>query len=197
MLRVDDLVRPGLGPLRLHVAAGECVAVAGPSGSGKSFLLRAVANLDPAEGAVSLDGAMRESMAAPAWRRLVAYVATEPGWWADTVREHFSDWARALPLVTRLGLPADCAGWPVTRLSTGERQRLGLARTLVTQPRMLLLDEPTSGLDGAATAVVEELVAEFRADGGGVLWVTHDTAQAARVASRTFRIRAGRAEAAA
>lgn len=186
--------RPGLGPLDLRVAAGECVAVAGPSGAGKSMLLRAIADLDPGDGAVSLDGAARESMAAPAWRRIVAYVATEPGWWAETVREHFADWARALPLVTRLGLPEACAGWPVTRLSTGERQRLGLARTLANRPRMLLLDEPTSGLDDAASAAVETLVAEFRAGGGGVLWVTHDTAQAARVASRVIRIRAGRAE---
>ena len=79
MLRVVDLIRPGLGPISLHVDAGECVSVAGPSGAGKSLLLRTIADFDPAGGEVTLDGAVREAMPAPAWRRQVMYVATEPG----------------------------------------------------------------------------------------------------------------------
>ena len=121
---------------RLHISVsfdlqdGECVALQGPSGVGKTLLLRSIADLDPNEGTVKLDGTLREAMPAPAWRKRVTYVAAEPGWWSDTVQEHFTAWDDALPLVTRLGLPDACGPWPIQRLSTGERQRLGLVRAL-------------------------------------------------------------------
>ncbi len=69
MLDVRGLRRPGLGPVDLTLAAGECVALSGPSGAGKSLLLRAIADLDPSDGEVSLDGTAREAIPAPAWRR--------------------------------------------------------------------------------------------------------------------------------
>jgi len=192
MLSVHALSRPGLEPVSFDVAAGECVSLRGASGSGKSLLLRAVADLDPNTGRVSLDGQSREEMPAPRWRRLVTYVPAEPGWWAETVGGHFADWGAAEALVAALGLPPDCRDWPVQRLSTGEGQRLALARALVQGPRALLLDEPTSGLDPAASAAAEALVDRHRAAGGCVLWVTHDAAQAARIASRTLRVEGGR-----
>jgi putative ABC transport system ATP-binding protein len=187
---------------RLHLTAsfnlnaGECVAVRGPSGSGKTQLLRALADLDPNEGMVLLDGTLREAMPAPVWRRRVLYLAAEPGWWADTVSEHFPDWPTATSLAERLGLPPACGAWPIQRLSTGERQRLALARALVCapppNPRVMLLDEPTAGLDEMATAAVEALIAERRAATGmGVLWATHNTAQARRIARRWFLVRDG------
>ena len=180
------------GLQRLHISVsfdlqdGECVALQGPSGVGKTLLLRSVADLDPNEGTVKLDGTPREAMPAPAWRKQVTYLAAEPGWWSDTVQEHFTNWDDALPLVERLGLPADCGPWPIQRLSTGERQRLGLVRALMLRSRVLLLDEPTSGLDPASAAAVEALIAERMADGTSVLWSTHDDAQARRVGSRIF-----------
>jgi len=78
--------------MRLHISAsfelqdGECIALQGPSGVGKSLLLRAIADLDPNEGTLKLDGTLREAVPAPLWRRQVTYVAAEPGWWADTVQ---------------------------------------------------------------------------------------------------------------
>lgn len=193
MLSVQDIARPGLGPICFELQDGECIAVRGPSGAGKSLLLRAIADLDPNSGKVMLDGQAREAMPAPQWRRLVAYLPAEPGWWADRVGAHYSNWAEAVPLVEALGLPADCDHWPVLRLSTGERQRLGLVRMLQLAPRVLLLDEPTSGLDDESSDRVEHLVQERLAQGAGALWVTHDQAQARRLAKRVLVISEGQA----
>ncbi len=191
MLSVTDLTRLELGPLSFTVETGECLALRGPSGAGKSLLLRAIADLDPNEGRVSLDGESREDMPAPDWRRRVAYLAAEAGWWADTVADHFADWAAARPLVEALGLTADCGDWPVARLSTGEKQRLALVRSLLMEPRALLLDEPTSGLDPDAIERVEALIRTRQEAGVSVLWVTHDRAQARRVARRWLEIENG------
>jgi phosphate-transporting ATPase len=167
------------------------VAVRGPSGSGKSLLLRAIVDLDPNSGEVGLDGLSRESMSGPAWRRLVGYLPAEPGWWADRVGEHFTDWVAARPLVERLGLPDEARDWPLTRPSTGERMRLAIVRALAAQPKVLLLDEPTAALDAASVAIVEALIGERVAAGMAVLWVTHDAAQGERVAKRFLRVEAG------
>ena len=192
MLKIRGLARPGLEPADLDVAAGECVAVSGPSGAGKSLLLRAIVDLDPNQGDVSLDGNARAALAAPDWRRRVVYVPAEAGWWADQVADHFPDPAVAAPLVTRLGLPAAAMEWEVARLSTGEKQRLALARAMVIGPDALLLDEPTSGLDPETTAIVESMLHERVADGIAVLIVTHDAKQAERLAKRRYRMAKGK-----
>ena len=177
---------------RLHISVsfelrdGECIALQGPSGVGKSLLLRAIADLDPNEGTVKLDGTLRETVPAPLWRKQVTYLAAEPGWWADTVQEHFTAWDDAMPLVARLGLPPSCGTWPIQRLSTGEKQRLGLVRGLMLRSRVVLLDEPTSALDTTSTAIVESIVTDRISRGTGVIWSTHDSAQARRVGSRLF-----------
>ncbi len=191
MLSIRALSRPGLKPASFELAAGECVAVRGNSGSGKSLLLRAIADLDPNQGEVRLQGQSREAMSGPEWRRRVTYVPAESGWWAEKVGGHFSDWTATEPLALALGLPSECRAWPVSRLSTGERQRLALARALVQTPVVLLLDEPTSALDHDSTAVAEALIARHCSCGGAVLWVTHDPAQASRVASRELELEHG------
>jgi phosphate-transporting ATPase len=104
MLQVRDLRTSILKPASFSLSAGEALAVRGPSGAGKTLLLRAVADLDPNEGLVTLDGRDRSTIAGPEWRRLVGYVPAEPGSWADTVGEHFGEW---LPLSKRL-MPTCC-----------------------------------------------------------------------------------------
>jgi ABC-type iron transport system FetAB ATPase subunit len=191
MLEARSLRRLHVGPISFTLAAGECVAVAGRSGAGKSLLLRMVADLDPHEGDSILDGAPCSGMPAPAWRRQVTYVAAESGWWAEQVDTHFSPAVALAALLERVGIPAEAATWPVARLSTGERQRLALLRALTPANRVLLLDEPTSGLDATSTGLVEALLRERLAAGTAILLVTHDPDQASRMAARHLEVRDG------
>ena len=163
----------------------------GPSGAGKTLLLRAIADLDPNQGVVSLEGRERSTISGPEWRRLVGYVPAEPGWWAETVGEHFGDWTTASAVMTNLGFPEEAKSWPIARLSTGERLRLALVRAVIVRPKVLLLDEPTAALDAASVAAVESLIATRILAGLAVLWVTHDAGQARRIARRQLVVKAG------
>lgn len=194
MLRVRNLQVTGLAPVDLDLDAGDCIALSGPSGSGKTLILRSLADLDPSEGEVTLDGEARDAIPAPMWRRRVAYLAAEPGWWADVIGAHFPDLAVARELAAALGLSEKFFDAPVAQVSTGERQRLALVRLLLLAPRIMLLDEPTAALDEAAAARVEAVLAERLAAGVAIVLVTHDDAQAARLASRRLRIADGRLE---
>lgn len=195
MLTVTSLKVLNLEPFSLAVEAGDCVVIGGPSGSGKSLILRAVADLEPSSGTVSLDGVDRNAMSGPEWRKLVRYVGAEPGWWGDIPLTHFAEESYANDKALQLGLEADILERPIARLSTGERQRLAFARALEDRPKVLLLDEPTGALDGLATARMESLIDAALQRGVHILLVTHDPEQAARLASRTFTIRNGRLEA--
>ena len=155
-------------------------------------MLRALADLDANDGEVTLDGAPRETIPAPEWRRRVCYLAAEPGWWEETVGAHFADRAATEAIMSALGLDADLLDRPVALTSTGERQRLALVRLLVLGPRVLLLDEPTGALDEDAARRVEAIIAERLADGAAAIVVTHDAGQAARLARRHLRIDGGR-----
>jgi ABC-type sulfate/molybdate transport systems ATPase subunit len=192
MLSVRHLFAPGVAVDALQVADGECVALMGPSGAGKTRLLRTLADLDPNRGEVIADRVDRARVSGPAWRRLVGYLPAESGWWADIVGAHFPDRNGCRSLLAEMRLPPDVLEWPVLRLSTGERQRLGLARALVRRPRVLLLDEPTGALDEDARAAVEAILRRELGAGASMLMVTHDRAQAERLAARTVRVEEGR-----
>jgi ABC-type iron transport system FetAB ATPase subunit len=192
MLKIRNLRTPKLAIDTLDVAAGECVAITGASGAGKSLLLRAIADLDPNEGDVSLSSTDRAALSADKWRSLVALVPTESGWWADRVSDHFFVSNGAAALIEALGLPSDALSWSVARLSSGERQRLALARALILNPKALLLDEPTASLDATATQLVEALLQQRLDDGLPIVLVTHDPEQAQRLARTTVQLSEGR-----
>ncbi|HEX7689734.1 MAG TPA: ABC transporter ATP-binding protein [Burkholderiaceae bacterium] len=191
MLTLLGLKRLHVGPVDAEVGAGECVAVMGRSGAGKSVLLRMVADLDPHEGDAALEGVPAASLPAPEWRARVTYVGAESGWWSATVADHFapgSDFSR----FEDVGIRPQAAAWPVSRLSTGERQRLALLRAITPRTRVLLLDEPTSGLDRDNIARVEVLLRGLLARGLAIVLVTHDPAQAERLAHRRLELSEGR-----
>ncbi len=195
VLKVEKLAIPGMPLLSFEVAAGECLAIEGPSGAGKTRILRALADLDPAGGYVFIEGAERAEVTASEWRRQVRYVSAEPAWWADTPRQHVvrhPELLRFERLAASLGIAREALDHPLAQLSTGERLRLGLARALADEPRVILLDEPTGALDPTATALVEELIRFQILAGRSVVLVSHDAGQVRRLAHKQLQLGAAR-----
>ena len=186
-LSLESLIYHGRGPVDLAIEPGECVTLSGPSGSGKTLLLRAIADLDPCEGDIHLGDTSVRDVPAPRWRRMVSVLPAESLWWYDDVGHHFDEVdTRAL---YDLGFDDDVMSWQVSRLSMGERQRLGLVRLLSQSPEVLLLDEPTASLDTENVEHVESVIRRYQEERDApVLWVSHDPRQELRVAKRHYRI---------
>jgi len=191
VLDIRELKTPLIGPIDLALAPGTCTAVSGPSGAGKSLFLRAIADLDENSGGITLNGTPRTALSAPSWRRKVAYVPAESGWWAERVADHFDGTTGLGDLLEAVGLP-EALSWEVGRLSTGERQRLALVRALQANPQVLLLDEPTSALDPPSIEKVETLLQDRLTTGCALLLVTHDPGQPERFAARCYYMAAGK-----
>jgi putative ABC transport system ATP-binding protein len=171
----------------------------GPSGAGKSTLLRLCNRLEvPTTGTVALRGEDVAGLDPLALRRRVGMVFQRPTPFAGTVFENLQvaraglTEAEAGTLLDRVGLDRVLLSRPAHELSGGESQRACLARTLATEPGVLLMDEPTSALDGAARTVLEDLTRGLVADGVSVLWVTHDLAQMRRLADDVVVLLDGR-----
>ncbi|KVH79138.1 ABC transporter ATP-binding protein [Burkholderia ubonensis] len=197
-----------LAPTDFSLPAGARVAITGPSGSGKSVLLRALALLDPLDGGrVLWRGRPIRRSAIPRYRRSVAYLRQRPAQTDGTVesqlrypyslavyRDLTFDRARAEQLAARAGRGADFLDKRASELSGGEAQIAALLRVLQLDPDVLLLDEPTSALDPDSTRAIEALVgAWFDAapDARAYLWISHDPAQAARISTLRVTMQAG------
>ncbi len=186
-LQLEDVSIGALAGVDLAIAPGEIVCLSGPSGCGKSRLLRAVADLEPHGGRIRLGDRDQAAMPAHVWRRAVMLVPAESQWWHERVGEHFA--AVDPDALAELGFEPEVVDWPVSRLSSGEKQRLALLRALSVDPEALLLDEPTANLDADSTAGVEAwLTGIARGKRLPVLWVAHDNNQIERVAQRLFRV---------
>lgn len=186
-LRLERLAVGELAEVHLNLAPGEILCLSGASGSGKSRLLRAVADLEPHDGEVWLGDTAQASLPAHVWRARVMLVSAESQWWADSVGEHMPQVAPAD--LAALGFTREVLAWQVSRLSSGEKQRLALLRAISRAPSALLLDEPTANLDEVTTRRVEAwLVGRIRERGWPVIWVAHDPGQIQRVADHHWRI---------
>ena len=189
-ISISGLRARDIGPLDLEIGAGECVCLSGPSGSGKSLTLRAIADLDPHEGVLAIDGESSTSMSGPTWRKRVGMLPAESQWWYETVKEHFPK--NDGTYLAAVGFADEAMDWEVSRLSTGEKQRLALARLLANEPDVGLLDEPTAALDKESAARVELLIDNYRKQhSAAVLWVSHDPEQIVRVSGRLLRLDQG------
>lgn len=193
MLSVRGLSAEALGPVDFDLSAGECLGIRGASGSGKSRLMRLLADLDAHTGQVSLGGLDRSRIEPVEWRRRVAYLPSDSAWWGFRVADSLLDPAALNPAA--LGLPDTILDQEIALLSSGERQRLALLRQLQLEPCVLMLDEPTANLDTESTHQFEVLSKAWL-DGGerALLWISHDDRQLGRVADRQMRMDRGRLE---
>jgi putative ABC transport system ATP-binding protein len=172
--------------------------ISGPSGSGKSTLLRMCNRLDvPTSGRVLFRGVDLAGVDPVEHRRRVGMVFQRPTPFAGTGADNLAvagvtERATAVDLFGRVGLDAALLDEPTDHLSGGEAQRLCLARTLATGCEVLLADECTSALDPESTDVLESLARRLATSGTTVLWVTHDSAQADRLADHRIVVDGGR-----
>ena len=171
-----------LGPLTLSIGTGERVALLGPSGIGKSTLLRIVAGLDRQfsgrrEVPERLAAVFQEPTLLP-WRTALANLTIPTG----------ADAATARRLLAEVGLEGRDRAFP-RQLSLGQQRRLALARAFAARPGLLLMDEPFASLDAATQARMLDLTARLLdASGAALLLVTHDPAEAARLDARPLTL---------
>jgi putative ABC transport system ATP-binding protein len=198
-----------LREVSITVCGGDRLAIVGPTGSGKTLLLRSLALLDSTdEGQVLwLNGPIGPG-SVPDFRRQAIYLHQRPALIEGTVeenlrlpfsfaihaREEFDrNWVHSM--LARVGRGPDFLARSWRDLSGGEAQIVALLRALQLHPTVLLLDEPTASLDAATAQTIEQLVSQWhqQSDGGrAVVWVTHDREQSSRVASHFVRTDSGR-----
>lgn len=192
----------------LSIEAGRRLALVGPTGAGKTILLRALAVLDPIDaGEVFWSGQAVPDADVPEFRRRVVYLHQRPvlieGTVEDNLRLPFRfasstspyDRSQVQRMLSTLGREAPFLDRTTRNLSGGEAQIVALLRALQLDPAVLLLDEPTAALDSETVASIETLVERWFREGvstRATLWVSHDAAQAMRVADQTVRLQDGR-----
>ena len=181
-----------------RIPAAGITVVSGPSGAGKTTLLRLCNRLEvPDSGTVCYRGQALDELDPLVLRRRVGMVYQRPTPFPGTVADNLAvarpdaDAGELSTALDRVALDPDLLSQEARTLSGGELQRMCLARTLVTQPETLLLDEPTSALDAQPKQVFETTARELAAQGITIIWVTHDGAQADRVADRIYQLRDG------
>jgi ABC-type iron transport system FetAB ATPase subunit len=190
LLKVESLAAQGMAQaVSLTIQAGQVWMVRGESGSGKSQLLKALADLIEHTGQAWLNGQAQSQLTPENWRKQVMYFSAETAWWADSVGAHFEHPPTAEAL-SALGLDAHFLAKNPDSLSSGEKQRLALLRGLSYQPSVLLLDELTANLDEASCLKVEAYLRRYLTSAStsaptsaarAMVWISHDSRQVQRM----------------
>ncbi len=195
-------LKPVLRRIDLALPRGQRMALLGANGTGKTTLLRILAGLSKAEsGIVCIDG-LDSRAAQQEMRQHIGFVAHQPYLYEElTVLENLLFFGqlysvsqareRALALLERVGLERR-AKERVSVLSRGQIQRVAWTRALLHRPNLLLLDEPDTGLDQDGLALIESLQAEHSAQGGSILFTTHQLERAILLSDQIVIIAGGR-----
>ncbi|MEM1256370.1 MAG: ATP-binding cassette domain-containing protein [Cyanobacteria bacterium P01_H01_bin.21] len=190
--------------ISFELFAGDRLAVVGPSGTGKSLLLRTLAGLDPIQsGEISFQGTSLSNLSMPEFRAQVMYLHQKPALLEGTVESNLQqiyklkvhrnktyERAKILDYLSILGRSEKFLDRSIEQLSGGEQQIVVCLRSLQLSPQILLLDEPTASLDGTATSHLEALIAQWQQSDSpkACIWTSHDPAQIERVTTRQLTL---------
>lgn len=187
----------------MDVKPKDVIAIQGPSGQGKSTLLRVLAALDNIHGGrLSLHGRSFDSWGPCEWRKRVCYVPQQPAMLPKTVEDNLAlvsklhqrkfDQPLAKRLMDEVGLGDLSWSQNPAELSGGQKQRVQLVRSMLLSADILLLDESTSALDAQSKQAVESMLMRWKEEmGTALIWVTHEHEQAVRVANRFWHLENG------
>lgn len=177
-----------LDQISLTVEQGAFLTITGPSGGGKSTLLRLVASLlTPTSGEILFQGKAQRSYEYTEYRQQVSYCFQQPSLFGETVLDNLTlpytirdltpDQMQMLEHLQLVDLPKEYLTKNISELSGGERQRVALIRNILFLPQILLLDEVTTGLDEQTKTVIHRLIKDIQQKGCTILQVTHDEAE--------------------
>ena len=189
-----------LGPIDLILNGSGVTTIIGPNGSGKTTLLRVMHGIERISG-----GSAKWAIPDADARAAQSYVFQTPIMLRRSVADNLR-YPLQLRRATKPDQERDIAYWgdkaglsaqlhmPANRLSGGERQKLALARALITKPALIFLDEPCASLDGHATREIEALLHDTAQSGTRVVLATHDMGQAKRLGTDAIFLVAGEVE---
>lgn len=186
----------------MQVQAGDWLTIEGPSGSGKSLLLKLIASLlTPTAGNIYFNGQNQTTFNKVDYRKQISYCFQQPSLFGQTVKDNLLfpfairniafDEQRAIAALDNVDLPKEFLEKEIKTLSGGQKQRVALIRNLLFPPKVLLLDEITTGLDAQTKDIVNHLLVGYQNEGMTMLSVTHDEREISE-ADHLIRIVSGR-----
>lgn len=183
-----------LNKVNLEVQAGDFLTLTGPSGGGKSTLLKIIASLiSPSDGEIIFQGQNQRDYEITTYRQLVSYCFQQPSLFGQTVadnlqfpfiiRNEASSQVQIEQALTKVNLPTSYLNKNITELSGGEKQRVALLRNTMFLPKILLLDEVTVGLDARSIEIVHQFIKQLWQEAGlTIIQITHNQAELSQAA---------------